>query len=260
MIHHQISNSKANYNSNAVFYTNEIWEHHFHKNLELIYVIKGKVKCTINDTVYVLKKDDFGLCLPYDIHQIEPEENTEYWVLVFSEEYVKYFSKFIKGKTGSGFIFNLDNTTLSFLKEKIIYNASPTVMTMKSCLYIICEEYLSKNELVTKKNNEKEIASQIVDYIEKNFGKHITLKDIAKILGYDYNYMSRYFKNTFNMTFTDFVNLYRLETAIRLIEETDISITEICYESGFKSTRTFNNFFKSKTGLTPTMYKNTVRK
>ena len=133
-------------------------------------------------------------------------------------------------------------------------------MTMKSCLYIICEEYLKQIKLLNKRNNENEILSMIVDYIEQNYAKNISLKDIAKILGYDYNYMSRYFKKFFNMTFTDFVNLYRLETAIRLLEDTNENITSVAYESGFQSTRTFNSFFKSKTGLSPTQYKNTVHK
>lgn len=260
MIFHQLSNSKANYNSNAVFYTKEVWDPHFHKNLELIYVINGSVKCTVNDVGYVLNSGDFGLCLPYDIHQYEPLDNTNYWVLVFSEEYVRYFSKLIKGKSGAGFVFNLDKTTLHFFTDRIINNSTPTVMTMKSCLYIICEEYLKQIKLLNKRNNENEILSMIVDYIEQNYDKNISLKDIAKILGYDYNYMSRYFKKFFNMTFTDFVNLYRLETAIRLLEDTNENITSVAYESGFQSTRTFNSFFKNKTGLSPTQYKNTVHK
>ncbi len=260
MIYHQLSNSKANYNSNARFYTKEVWEYHFHKNLELIYVIEGTVKCTINDTVYELHGGDLGLCLPYDFHQYVPEDNTKYWVLVFSEEYVRYFAKLIKGKIATKFIFNLDNTTLQFFKDRIVYSESPTVMTMKSCLYIVCEEFFKQINLVDKRNNENEVLSQVVDFIEQNYAKNISLKDIAKILGYDYNYMSRYFKNIFNMTFTDFVNLYRLETAIRLLEDTNANITAVAYESGFQSTRTFNSFFKSKTGLSPTQYKNTVRK
>ena len=62
MIFHQSHNSKSSYNYNAFFYTNEIWDFHFHKNLELIYVEKGSVECTVNNTVYTLNPDDFGLC------------------------------------------------------------------------------------------------------------------------------------------------------------------------------------------------------
>jgi AraC-like DNA-binding protein len=131
---------------------------------------------------------------------------------------------------------------------------------MKSCLYLICEEYIKQIPLVDKRQSEVKIMPILADYIKEHHAKNITLTDIAKKLGYDYNYMSRYFKKVFNMTFSDFVNIYRLETAIKLLEETNKSITDIVYESGFQSIRTFNSFFKNKMGMSPTQYKNTIRK
>ena len=58
MIFHQPHNSLSNYTYNAFFYTSEVWNFHFHKNLELIYVIKGTLKCTINRNEYILKPGD----------------------------------------------------------------------------------------------------------------------------------------------------------------------------------------------------------
>lgn len=45
------------------------------------------------------------------------------------------------------------------------------------------------------------------------------------------------------MTFSDFVNTYRLETAIKLLEESDENIISIAFKSGFQSMRNFNMFF-----------------
>ena len=87
----------------------------------------------------------------------------------------------------------------------------------------------------------------ISDYIHQNYTGKITLRDIAKETGYDYNYMSRYFHRTFNMKFNDYVNTCRLENAITLLRNTDKSILNLAYESGFQSVRSFNNFFYKKT-------------
>lgn len=57
------------------------------------------------------------------------------------------------------------------------------------------------------------------------------------------------------MSFTNFLNIYRLETAIRLLEETDKKITDIALESGFQSVRSFNNSFNLKFGISPREYK-----
>ena len=260
MIFHQSSNSLSNYNFNAHFYTDQIWNPHFHRNLELIYVVKGSIKCTVNNKERTLNAGEFGLCLPYDIHRIEPNEFSLYWVLVFSEDFVRYFSKEILNKSGSDFVFRLDESTLTYIKDKLINNPSPSTYTLKSGLYAICEQYVESVKLTEKTSKEAEIMPLIADYILENHTHYISLKDLAKLLGYDYNYMSRYFKRIFNMTFTDFVNIYRLETAIRLLEETDKTITAVALESGFQSVRNFNSFFKANTGKSPSEYKKRIKK
>lgn len=57
------------------------------------------------------------------------------------------------------------------------------------------------------------------------------------------------------MSFTDFLNLYRIETALRLLDETDKKITDIALESGFQSVRNFNEAFRKKIGISPSEYK-----
>lgn len=260
MIFHQPHNSLSNYNYNAVFYTDKIWNFHFHKNLELIFVIEGSVRCTINDVEYTLSVGDFGLCLPYDIHSYEPSENTLYWVLVFSEDYVRSVSKDLSGKISNGFSFRCNKTVEDYIKKQLIFNKTLSTLTLKSCLYAVCEQYLSNVQLVKQDKKKYEIVSSIADYISQNHINKISLSDIASRLGYDYNYMSRYFRKIFNMSFTDFVNIYRLETAIQLLEDTEKSIADIAFESGFQSVRNFNNFFKTSTGKSPTEYKKHIRK
>ncbi len=260
MLFHQSANSSSNFNYNIEVYENDIWEHHFHKNLELIYVLNGTVECTVNDKVYGLNKGEFGLCLPYDIHSYIPKENTKYWVLVFSEDFVRYFSKKIVNKTAKGYSFCLKGEVKDYIIARLINNDNPTVFTLKSCLYAICEEYLLSVTLEDKNRNHLESVSRIVDFIAENHTQKITLSDVARELGYDYNYMSRHFKNIFNISFTDFINMYRLETAIKLLDETDNNITEIALESGFQSVRSFHSFFKKTMGISPTEYKKSSRK
>lgn len=255
MFFHQAHNSLSNYNFNSFVYTAEKWDYHFHRNLELIYVINGAVNCTINNEPYRLTTGDFGLCLPYDIHSYTPESNTSYWVLVFSEDYIRFLSKQISGKKGEGFKFQCDSSIEDFLKAKLIGCSFPTTLTLKACLYAVLEEYLNSVKLIEKSTKEARIVSVISDYVTKYHTQKLTLSDLAKELGYDYNYMSRYFHNTFNMTFSDFVNIYRLETATKLLEETDESITSIAFKSGFQSVRTFNSFFAKNTNTTPSEYR-----
>ena len=260
MILHQADNSLANYHYNICTYTDRVWDDHFHRNLEVIYVLHGAVLCTVNKTTYRLETNDFGLCLPYDTHSYKPEPDTRYWVLVFSADYVRLFTKQISGKSANGFRFQCSAAVTRYIHEQLITAPSPTLFTLKSCLYAICEAYLDTVLLSEKDRGHEDLRVRIFDYILENHTRQFSLTDIARQLGYDYHYMSRYFRKIFNMPFRDFVNIYRLETAIRLLEDTDNTITEITYESGFQSVRSFNYFFKNQLGISPTQYRKNVRK
>lgn len=255
MIFHQPHNSKTNQNYNAFFYTDAVWDIHFHKNLELIYVVRGCVNCTVNNIEYKLYEGDFGLALPYDIHSYTPCDDTLYWVGVFSEDYVRQFSKQVGGKIANGFRFRCDEVTLEMLKSILINQDRPSTLRLKSCLYAICDAFLSSITLSEAKTEKKRTVIMITDYILQNHTSNITLKDIARLLGYDYNYVSRYFHTLFNMSFKDLVNMYRLETAVRLIDETDKKMTDIALESGFQSIRTFNDTFRKHFGINPSEHK-----
>lgn len=260
MIKHQVGNSRSNYNYNTYFYTDKIWDYHFHKNFELIYVIKGSITCTIDNVKHTLNCGEFGLCLPYEIHSIHPKKDTVYWILIFSEEYIHYFSKRFSGKKSKGFAFKCKEHINEYLEKQLIGNDNISTASLKSCLYAVCDEYFSSIKLVDSDKNATDTIQYIADYIFENHTKKISLSDIADTLGYDYNYMSRYFHKVFNMSFTEFVNIYRLETAIKLLEDSDKNITDIVYESGFQSVRAFNNYFKKSTGVSPSVYRKTERK
>jgi AraC-like DNA-binding protein len=253
MIFHQPHNSLNN-SFNAVLYTTEIWKQHFHKSLELVYVINGSLKCYSNGIEYLIKQDDFGLCFPYDIHAYEPQKDTSYWVCVFSEDYVHDFYKMIKDKTGD-FKFNCSPSVTRFMTENLINNPEPSRLIIKAALYAVCDEYIKSAKLTDKNKKIDENIAVITEYIEKNHTKDIKLSNIGKLLGYDYHYVSRYFHTVFKMSFSEFLTLYRLETAVGLMEQSDKKFVDIAMESGFQSIRSFNNCFKKHFKMSPTEYK-----
>ena len=257
MIFHQPHNSLNN-NYNANFYKTEIWKQHFHKSLELAYVINGSLKCYSNGNEYLLKQGDFGLCLPYDIHSYEPDEGALYWVCVFSEDYVHDFSKMIRDKAGD-FKFNCNSSVTRFVTESLINSNEPSRLLIKASLYAVCDEYSKSVNLSDKNKRISENIALITDYVKNNHTKDIKLSDIGKLLGYDYHYVSRYFHSVFKMSFSEFLTLYRLETAVNLMEQSNKKIVEIAFESGFQSVRSFNDCFKSHFKMSPTEYKKSRR-
>lgn len=251
--HQSINSIHKNYNSH--FYNLQEFGLHFHKNIEVIYVVNGKVECKINDKDYVLTENEYGLCLPYEVHSYKPQKDTNYWVCVFSNDYVREFSKYINGKSSEGFNFRLKKNVNDFIKNEFIYANTPSIYIIKSCLYAICDGYTSAVKLSDKNENKFYIVSCITDYIEKNYMKNISLSDIALLLGYDYHYVSRLFNAVFRMSFKDYLNIYRLDAALAMLDETSKKILDIAYESGFQSVRNFNDCFKKHFKITPVEFR-----
>lgn len=95
----------------------------------------------------------------------------------------------------------------------------------------------------------------IVEYIDQNYKSTISLATLAEHLGYEYSYFSKIFYKLFSMHFNDYINIYRFNEACTMLIESEMSITDISHESGFQSTRSFNNTFKKLAGVSPSEYR-----
>ena len=258
-VFHQPANSAGNHNYNVFFYDNVDYDLHFHKNYEIIYVMEGSVACSVNGKNAVMTAGDFALCLSNEIHSIKSVGDSRVWVGVFSEDFIHEFKKHQKGKSGDGFVFRCSEPLLAYLTENFIKSELSDVFLIKACLYALCSEYLTQNKLSEPAEKNATLMSSIVEYIEENYKKNITLAGMAESLGYEDCYFSRIFNKLFSMNFTDYINVYRFNAACDILTESDMSMTDVAYESGFQSIRSFNSIFKSLSGMTPKEYRGETR-
>ncbi len=99
----------------------------------------------------------------------------------------------------------------------------------------------------------------VFNHVKANFKEDISLDEIANIVSMTVPSFCRYFKKITNKTFTQFVNEYRLVHASKLLAEQPISITQVCYDSGFNNFSHFNKSFKAFTGQNPSEYRNQLK-
>ncbi len=97
--------------------------------------------------------------------------------------------------------------------------------------------------------------SSIYEYIIKNFTKDIALDEIAQQAHISPSAFCRYFKARTKRTLKEFVNDLRINHACQLLEENQLSITQICFEAGFNNISNFNRRFKEFKGITPQQYR-----
>lgn len=255
MVTHQACNSKGNFAYNAYIYENIFWDFHFHINYEVIYVMSGRVHCTVNGIEKTLTKGEFALCLSNEVHRYESDGDSVAFVAVFSPDYVKFFDRAVSEKIGTDYSFFCSQATVNYLNEYMFNCDCTDKYRLKSCLYAICSEYFEKIKLEKRKDKKYTLMNEITEYINNNYKQKVTLSSLAESLGYDYCYLSKIFHSCFKMSFTDYMNTYRCNEAAYLLFESKLSISDVAFESGFQSIRSFNDVFKSKYGLTPMQYR-----
>lgn len=95
----------------------------------------------------------------------------------------------------------------------------------------------------------------VFQYIEEHYTERISLGQMSALLGFNDSHFCRIFKNCTGLSFIEYVNLFRLQKAKKLLGKTEKSITQISYEVGFTSAAYFIKTFKKYNFCSPNKYR-----
>lgn len=102
--------------------------------------------------------------------------------------------------------------------------------------------------------NEQQRLRRVYQFIEENYGRKIDLDEMANLSNLTTGAFCHYFKRMTRMTFTQFVNQFRVNQAQKLLL-LDQNVTEACFACGFESLSYFNKVFRRVTGENPLKFK-----
>jgi len=252
---------------------------HYHPEIELVYVNGGAGKRQIGSHVSYFRDGDLiliGSNLPHCGFITKDTGNKSQTVIHMKEDFlgndffnIPEMSKIQKllevAKSGIAF----SGKTKKKLGEKMeVMEYQSDFQRLLSMLNILNELALSDEHTVLNaegftmqsevKDNDR--INVVFNHVKNNFKDEIPLEEIADMVSMTVPSFCRYFKKITNKTFTQFVNEYRLVHASKLLAEQPISITEVCYESGFNNFSHFNKSFKAFTGQNPSEYRNQLKK
>ncbi|MBQ4569083.1 MAG: helix-turn-helix transcriptional regulator [Ruminococcus sp.] len=244
-------------------YTNKHW----HKNIEIDYVLKGKLWVMANNEEMDVSAGEYFVINNDDIHQTcgkTPDENVKYLVVLYSYNFIKaYFDDFEnfsfnieKNKEAKAEIKRQLDLIVDCVEEQGDFTDLKITSAMTQILIELCTKCLEERAKTHPEveNEELEYAKKAIDYIKLNFKERITLGEIASHVGLTPTYFSRYFKQNTRKTFKQYLNLVRLEHALRDIQNSGISETRAAVENGFPSVKAFIAAFKSVYNCTLSEY------
>lgn len=98
---------------------------------------------------------------------------------------------------------------------------------------------------------------QAVNYLSLNYSQRIKINDLAKYIGINRSYLTNSFKKVMKVSPQEFLVNLRMEKAVSLLSQTDLSVGAIASHVGYEDPLAFSKIFKQKYGLSPKTYRET---
>jgi len=242
---------------------------HWHSEFEVLRVLSGSLTLYLNNEVFHLSTGEIAFIPSGVLHRGEPQ-SCEYDCAVFdlkiaSGNNITKISELIKPIISSQVEIscrcdaaeNAAKLLLETISERNQYYELKAASLVSEIIYL-----LYSSGAVTKiESEDKRIAHRralmtlLIDKIEREYTSHITLSDLAEIVGMNEKYLCRFFKSFTGQTPIDYINRLRIDRACFEMVVNRITVTEAAYECGFNELSYFSKMFKKYKGITPGQYK-----
>ena len=246
---------------------------HWHNSIQIIFVLEGTIKVTIESGTYELIKNDLEIINVDETHRIfSNDKNNKVLIFYFD---VSFFEKYYNDMEN---ILFYTNTTDDGAQIGVEYEELRTMLSILLCEYVqkqvdFDEEiestlvdllyHLINNfhylmyEQEDFRQNKDQLGRyhRIAKYIYNNYNNKISLQDIADKEFLSTHYLSHEIKYAMGYSFTDLLNLTRVEESVKLLLDTDKTISEISEDVGFSHTRYYNKHFKIHYKISPNQFR-----
>lgn len=248
---------------------------HWHKDMELIYVKKGKGEIQMETTSFLGKPGDIFVVPPGTLHALRKAKgfSMEYENIIFEMDFLGAGAADL---CAGEFLVPLAAGKL--LPPVCVQEQDKDYTALKQCLSQmedLCESKEKGYELgvkaavlqmifllIRKYPRVKEVSSpdrerlkEVLKQIERNISENLTVTEMAEFCGWSDSHFMRWFKKMTGLRFISYVNERRLAVAAEALRKSDDKILGISQEAGFANLSNFNRQFKSRYGMTPKEYR-----
>lgn len=251
---------------------------HFHPEIELVYVNKGQGKRHIGNHLSYFNNSQLillGSNLPHNGFTDRLTSNGSETLVQFKPDFLgdAFFEipemqdivqLFERGKKGILFKPETKKVVGPKMENLVNYNGFDRIVKLLEILndLALSEDYTLLNAdgyAFEAKPQDSTKIDIIYKHINANFKNHISLEEIADKVSMTVPAFCRYFKKATGKTFTQLVNEYRVVHATKLLNESQMSITDICFECGFNNFSHFNKQFNELTGKSASNYRKEIK-
>ena len=244
---------------------------HIHDAIEFVYISKGSVKLTVDDREDRLSEGDLVMFRSRGVHSMRTEECpiNSYYTLKLRPKLIRSLSpKNLAG--GISLRFSVFNDDLKYIWRKdelegseilrgyreLIEKRDRTdeyndISMLSSVMTVIFGVLSDGNAVFGNTNSDANQIYESITYINENFAEDITAEQAAEKVNMSYSYFAKSFKEATGKTFTEYLNLTRINEAEHMLINTDMSVSEIATRCGYNNISYFISLYKKHKGKTP---------
>lgn len=259
-------------------------KHHWHDEAEILYFSGGKFRLEINMDSFPACSECLYFINPGELHSIIIEDSDHHWedAVVFSPDILSFDSY---DEAQLHLIDPIRSGRL--LLPRCITPEHPAFIPVKNAFQDIMHSFGQKTEeetsqlyiksfllyilatlaehrllTPTEKNLDRRVESikTALTYMKDNYQEKLYISDLARQVNLNEQYFCRLFKKVIGHSPMEYLNEYRIRQTRRLLEETDLPVTEICLDCGFNNMGNFLREFRKFTETTPLQYRKAHQK
>ena len=235
---------------------------HIHRSYELVVVLDGEMTATINSVQYPLHRGDALIIFPHQSHSYRSTAPNRVLVFIFSPGCVPSFHHMVAQSVPVHPVYSLNGAIMMRVCDDVHQDSYRAFekevldpMMSKGVLYSLLAPCLQQCTMVHRSaSTEGNLLEQILLLIDSTPLERLSLNSIASELGYEYTYISKFFKQGIGMSFTNYVNQYRIHCACQILRDQDCKMLDVSMRVGYNNLRSFNHNFKKIVGITPHQY------
>lgn len=246
----------------------------------LVWCIKGAISVSINLNDYILEEDTLFICMPGNIFKLNEivgdGEDLHYVCVAMSKEFAAN-QKLDVNKTFSNAMSLLDNPSVPILPEEAVlmggyldmmgnvlksdlaYRREAVQSLWISMLYVIAAMLDRRAKLagdVSHTNRSRMLFEQFIGLVAKYHTQYRNVAFYADQLCLTPKYMSKLIKTATGKSAPEWIDAYVILEAKNLLKYSSDNIKQIVFKLNFPNQSVFYKFFKSRTGMTPSEYRN----
>ena len=233
---------------------------HLHSQAELTYLFEGGASMRVGGQTWTLSPGDLCVSFPGVVHGYgERSESARAMMLIFAPELFGDFSGMMSHYVPGTPLVRAEALPedVRFCMERLRRECAcgPDERAMRGYIQVILARTLPGMAMVDRTSAATDASYDVLKYLADHFTEPVTLDSVSRALCVSKSYLSHTFSRQLGANFRTYVNTLRLDFACSLLRGADRTVTQIAYESGFESQRTFNRAFSQQYGMTPSRYR-----